>query len=93
MPYSIIESLALSKPSIVTDCDGNRDLIEDGYNGFVVQNNDVTNFKNKILKLLMDKELLDEFSKNAYQSFVENYNIQNSVSKLESLYLKQAKSF
>jgi glycosyltransferase involved in cell wall biosynthesis len=93
MPYSIIESLALSKPSIVTDCDGNRDLIEDGYNGFVIQNNDVTNFKNKIIKLLMDKELLDEFSKNAYQSFVENYNIQNSVSKLESLYLKQAKSF
>ena len=27
LPYSIIESLALSKPCVVSNCDGNRDLI------------------------------------------------------------------
>lgn len=93
MPYAIIESLALSKPCIVTDCDGNIDLIEDGYNGFVIQNNDVNSFKNKIVKLLMDKEFLNRLSENAYQSFATNYNIQNNISKLESIYTKYAKSF
>jgi glycosyltransferase involved in cell wall biosynthesis len=92
LPYSIIESLALSKPAIVTDCDGNRDLIQDDYNGFVIQNNDVFNYKNKILKLLNDKKLLDRFSKNAHQSFVENYNIQDNIFKVESLYIKHYKS-
>ena len=28
LPYSVIESLALSKPCIVSDCDGNKDLIQ-----------------------------------------------------------------
>ena len=40
MPYSIIESLALSKACVVTNCDGNKDLIIDNYNGFVVDNKD-----------------------------------------------------
>lgn len=93
MPYAIIESLALSKPCLVTDCDGNIDLIEDGYNGFVIQNKDVNSFKNKIVKLLMDKELLNRLSENAYQSFATNYNIQNNISNLESIYIKYAKSF
>ena len=93
MPYAIIESLALSKPCIVTHCDGNIDLIEDGYNGFVVQNNDVNSFKNKIVRLLTDKELLNRLSENAYQSFATNYNIQNYIPKLESIYTKYAKSF
>lgn len=93
MPYAIIESLALSKPCIVTECDGNKDLIEDAYNGFVVQNNDVNSFKNKIVKLLTDKELLNRLSENAYQSFATNYNIKNNISKLESIYTKYAKRF
>ena len=37
LPYSIIESMSLSKPCIVSDCDGNRDLIEDCVNGFIIK--------------------------------------------------------
>lgn len=37
LPYSIIESMSLSKPCIVSDCDGNRDLVEDYVNGFVIK--------------------------------------------------------
>jgi glycosyltransferase involved in cell wall biosynthesis len=88
MPYSIIESLALSKPCIVSNCDGNRDLIIDDYNGFLVENNDIKGFKDKIIKLLSDKQLLDKLSRNAYQSYSENYNIKKNISELESIYLK-----
>lgn len=88
MPYSIIESLALSKACVVTNCDGNRDLIVDNYNGFVVDNEDVKGFKSKILKLLNDKELLDKLSKNAFNSYIEKYNIKKNISELESIYLR-----
>src|SRR5690606_35286155 len=37
LPYSIIESLALGIPAVVSDCDGNRDLITDKVNGFVIK--------------------------------------------------------
>ena len=89
MPYSVIESFALSKACIVTNCDGNKDLIIDNYNGFVVDNEDIKGFKSKILKLLSDKELLDKFSKNALTSYSEKYNIKKNISQLESIYLKQ----
>ncbi len=88
LPYSIIESFALSKPCIATDCDGNRDLIQDGYNGFLVQNNNIDYFKTMILKLLNDKILLKQFSENAYQSFVNNYDIKKNIKELESIYMK-----
>ncbi|MNQ34500.1 putative glycosyltransferase EpsD [compost metagenome] len=88
MPYAVIESLALSKPSVVSNCDGNRDLIIDGYNGFVIDNNDINNFKEKISKLLDEKELLTELSKNAYQTYFENYNIKKNISELEAIYYK-----
>ena len=88
MPYSIIESMALSKACVVSNCDGNKDLITDNYNGFVVDNDDLNGFKSKILKLLKDEELLDTLSKNAFNSYSENYNINKNISELESIYLR-----
>jgi glycosyltransferase involved in cell wall biosynthesis len=88
MPYAVIESLALSKACVVSDCDGNKDLIIDNYNGFVVENEDIEGFKNKILKLLDDKELLDKFSKNALHLYAEKHNIKKNIAELESIYLK-----
>lgn len=88
MPYSIIESLALSKACVVTNCDGNKDLIIDNYNGFIIENEDVTGFKSKILKLLTEKELLDKLSKNAFNSYSERYNIKKNIYELESIYLE-----
>jgi glycosyltransferase involved in cell wall biosynthesis len=88
MPYAIIESLALSKPCVVSNCDGNRDLIMDGYNGFVIDERDTNGFKQRISKLLDEKELLAELSKNANQSYFENYNIKKNISELEAIYDK-----
>ncbi len=92
LPYSVIESLALSKPCVVSDCDGNRDLIIDGNNGFVIKNNNSILFSEKIINLLNDSNLLETFSENAFQSFNENYNINLNISGLEDIYLKYAKN-
>lgn len=86
LPYSVIEALALSKPCIVSDCDGNRDLVEDGINGFVIKNQNIESFKNKSLNLLQNKELLMDLSKNAYEVFHKEYNIENNISILENIY-------
>src|SRR5690606_24333373 len=90
MPYSIIESLALSIPYVVSDCDGNRDLIQDGFNGYVVKSNDILEFKYCALKILDDEALKKQFSENALKSFSENFNIVNNISKLENIYTKYA---
>lgn len=86
LPYSIIESLALSKPCVVSDCDGNRDLIKEGYNGFVIKNEDIKEYSVKILKLLNDKDMLEQLSKNAYKSFSDNFNMSKNIQNLEKIY-------
>lgn len=91
LPYSIIESLALSKATVVTNCDGNRDLIKDGYNGYVIDGNKPKQFAKKVIKLLSDEELLARFSANAYNEFIENYDIRKNIRKLEALYSKYSK--
>jgi glycosyltransferase involved in cell wall biosynthesis len=85
LPYAVIESLALSKPCIVTNCDGNRDLIIDGYNGFLV-NEEIMQFKEKILELLGDKKLLERMSKKSQQVFAENFSIKSNIKQLEAIY-------
>jgi glycosyltransferase involved in cell wall biosynthesis len=85
LPYAIIESLALSKPCVVTNCDGNRDLIIDGFNGFVI-NEGVTQFKEKILELLGDEKLLERMSRNSHQIFAKNFSIKSNIKQLEAIY-------
>jgi glycosyltransferase involved in cell wall biosynthesis len=86
LPYSVIEAMALSKPCVVSDCDGNRDLIQNDYNGFVVKDENISEFSERIKLLLNDDSLLRKLSKNAKECFNENYNIQKNIKKLEEIY-------
>ena len=86
MPYAVIESLALSKPCVVSDCDGNRDLIQDGPNGYLVAQDNLDGFAEKVSLLLNNADLCETMSLQAKQSFNSNCNIKNNIQKLESIY-------
>lgn len=86
LPYSIIESLALSKPCVVSDCDGNRDLIINDFNGFVIKDNNEESFSKKIIEILNNEKLYLKFSQNAKKYFIENFNILDNIKKLEKIY-------
>ena len=88
LPYSIIESLALGKACVVTDCDGNRDLVKDGYNGYVIAQNEVEQMANRIFALLSDDMKRKEMEKNAITRFNTEFNIENNIEKLENIYKK-----
>jgi len=91
LPYAIIESLALSIPNVVSDCDGNRDLIKNGYNGFCIKNENTEEFSQKIIQLLKEEKLYYEFSKNAKETFLRHHNINEKINNLESIYREELK--
>ncbi|GIS21221.1 MAG: hypothetical protein CM15mP121_0730 [Bacteroidota bacterium] len=62
MPYSVIESMALSRPSVLTNTDGNRDLVIDKKTGFLVEVGDDLEMANKIITLLNDNKLRNSFA-------------------------------
>lgn len=91
LPYAIIESLALSIPGVVSDCDGNKDLIKDDFNGYTIKDNDTITFCEKIITLLKDENTYHEFSKNAKKTFEMNHNILEKINDLEFIYKDQIK--
>lgn len=86
LPYSIIESLAMGKACVVTDADGNRDLVKHEYNGFIIQDFDKVAMADKIYKLYYDDELRAKFEKNSLIFFNENFNMDNNIELLQDLY-------
>jgi glycosyltransferase involved in cell wall biosynthesis len=91
LPYSIIASLAIGKACVVTDCDGNRDLIEDGYNGYVIKENMVDTMANRIFALLEDDILRNTLGENALTHFNTHFNIEENSKKLEAIYKQISK--
>lgn len=88
LPFSIIEAMALKKTLVVTDCDGNRDLVKDNQNGFVIKNEDVILFKEKIIDLLKNDNKRQLFEQKSYDLFESNFNIEKNIIQLENIYNK-----
>lgn len=93
LPYSIIESLALGKPIIATDSDGNRDLIKENYNGHIIKNEDEKEFSKKVFDLISNKVKLNLFSINSRELFKKEFNMKNNIKKLEIIYLENKKTY
>ena len=63
---SIAEALALGLPAISFDVlSGPRDIITNNFNGFLIQENDLVEFKKKIQLLMVDNKLRAKLSTNA----------------------------
>lgn len=87
LPYSVIESLALGKAVIATDSDGNRDLVVDNFNGFLVKNDDSNLFVRRIINLFNSDMLSAKFSQNSLILYEENFNMHKNIRILEDIYV------
>jgi glycosyltransferase involved in cell wall biosynthesis len=86
LSYSVIEALSLSKPCVLTNVDGNKDLVKDNYNGFLVKE-DANEMAKKIIMILNDNELKRNMQKKSRKEFECFYDIKKNIKTLENLYL------
>ncbi len=87
LPYAVIEALSLSKPCVVTNVDGNKDLITDNYNGYLTEQENTKNMAERILSIFNEKELTKQMSVNSRKEFLKKYNIEKNINELEKIYL------
>lgn len=67
-PNALIEAMALGIPVVSTNCDfGPSEIIKNGINGFLVEVGDYQGLANKILTILENEKLSNEFSGNSYK--------------------------
>ena len=79
----------LGKACVVTDCDGNRDLVKDNHNGFLVPMENIIEMAKKAERLYNDSKLLAVFEKNAKHVFENDFNMRKNIKQLEAIYSRE----
>ncbi|HWB62698.1 MAG TPA: glycosyltransferase family 4 protein [Chitinophagales bacterium] len=81
----LLEAMASGLPVIALNGRGNRQLIEDGHNGFMLDEQNATKFADIIQKVVSDEKLYNTLSANAVK-FARKYDIVAYVDKLLAIY-------
>jgi len=87
-PMSLLEAGALGKAVVGTRLGGISEIIRDGENGFLAEPNDANNLREKIQRLIGDKDLCKRMGRRAREMVVERNSPEEHYKKLKLLYEK-----
>jgi glycosyltransferase involved in cell wall biosynthesis len=89
LPISLLEAMASGLPVVGTDCDGIRDVVRPGRNGFLVPVNDGIGLQ-KALRVLLTDEPLRRIMGREAKALAAEYSLQHCVARYEELFLSVA---
>lgn len=84
-PVSIIEAMASEKGVICTDVGGVKDVVKDGYSGFLSEQEPAV-YAEKLRELIINKELRNAMAVNGKKIALQNYSYHRLVRETEDLY-------
>ncbi len=90
LPNSLVEAAACGLPIVSFECEGAREVIEDEKTGFVVSFGQVENATEKIALLIQDEKLRNELSLRSRQKMEREFNENEWVTEMISVYEKLA---
>jgi glycosyltransferase involved in cell wall biosynthesis len=73
MPLTLIEALYYGKPIIVNDVGSTSELVINNFNGFLIDKNDLQSIANKILLIIDNLSIFQEFSINSRKLYGNKY--------------------
>jgi glycosyltransferase involved in cell wall biosynthesis len=83
---AIIEAFACFKPVIVSNVRPLSDIVRDGHTGYVTSPFDTREWAENMLDLFNNANLRKQMGMNSYHDFMENYQLENTVTAMEQLY-------
>ena len=72
-PNSVLEAGAMGLPQVVTDINGSREIVTDGFNGLIVPSKDRESLYRAMRLLYQDNALRDKLSGNARESIAQRF--------------------
>lgn len=82
---TLIEAMAAGLPVVALDGGGNRDLVENGINGYLIAQPDAKLFAEKIINLLQNHQMRSDMGKYAAQ-FAQQFSMESYGEKLIEIY-------
>lgn len=86
LPLVILEAMAASLPIVATDVGGNREVIREGENGFLVRPKDSRALYLAIKKILDSNDLKQSFSINSLTLFQKAFSLDKMVLEYEKVF-------
>jgi len=91
MPVSALEAMRCAKPIVATDTGGIREIVVDGYNGFLVKPKDMQSMSRQLITLLKNKTLREKMGCLSREQISSKFSPQSMIQANQDLYetLKQ----
>lgn len=86
IPKTLLEAAAMAKPLIATDVAGCREVVKNGYNGFLVPPKDAKALAEKIKILIDNEKIRNMFGKNGRDYVKQEFDIRVVVERYLELY-------
>lgn len=86
LPLAVIEAMSLGKAIVASNVIGNKDCVDQGRNGFLVQADDADGFAEKINILLDNFELRKYMEHQSRKLFEERFLINRRICELKRIY-------
>lgn len=84
LPVNLMEAMYVGLPIVASDCRGNRDLVKNGYNGFITDIDDSDIFPEKITKIKNNaNKIMIKNTKNE----VKKYLLDRVMKKMNDIYI------
>ena len=87
LPRVIIEAMCSGKPVVANAVDGVKEIVVDNVTGFLVEPEDLENMSEKVILLLKDSNLAQNFGKTARERIDKSFDIDFMVRQQEELYI------
>lgn len=81
----LLEAMAVELPVITLDGQGNKDLVKNNFNGYLIKKENPKIFSELIIEMFQNQTLYEKLSNNS-KKFSRNYDISNYVKKLINIY-------
>ncbi|MFJ8526933.1 glycosyltransferase [Bacillus sp. NPDC094106] len=86
LPKSVMEMMAMKVPVVLTNIRGNRDLVENSKNGFLVDVKSPQQIAECCYSILTNSKLAENFKESSYKKMLEEYSLEKILHELKQVY-------
>lgn len=84
LPHVLLEAAAAAKPIVAYDIRGVRDIVQDGYNGYLIRSRDVVRFSEALRLLVRDSALRQRLGQQGRRIVQANFTLEHSLAAIIS---------
>lgn len=86
LPYAVLDASAHGVPLVLSDIRGHREIVQDGYNGYLVDARDVDAVADKVNSLLTNETERARLGHNAIKTMSTHYSLSRMILEYQHLY-------